>query len=126
MAAASFNGNSAMFGTSGLSMVTVTNPRTDQKNMFFGLNGIEALDGGQHGRFTVVKGRLYGAGKAGISSAKAVWESYFDGNAYVLIDTSLRSWANVKLESFEPEDRISVDNNLGCSCRYSARFLHLS
>src|SRR4051812_5080928 len=101
---ASFGGVN-LFGTS-VSMGTADNPREKQLNAYFGLSGLERLDGGSRGRVTRVTGLLYGSSPALLSSAESRFRSFNDGVARVLVDTLGATWPNVCLESFEPLGRI--------------------
>jgi hypothetical protein len=104
----------AIFGTA-VRMGTADNPRPSQENHFFGLNGIESLDGGLSGRFTEVRGLLGGVTVDDLATAEELFRSYNDG----------RAWAWVKLETFQPaSDRIMADD-FGLYREYTARFKHL-
>jgi hypothetical protein len=120
---ASFGGVN-IFGTA-VSMVTADNPREKQINAFFGLSGLETLDGGSRGRITRVTGLLFGQSPVLLASAEALFRSFNDGTTRTLIDTLGASWPNVRLESFEPLGRIR-QSPAGLLLRsYQARFLHL-
>src|SRR5438067_2091534 len=101
---ASFGGVS-LFGTS-VSMSTADNPRERQLNAFFGLGGLERLDGGSRGRVTQVTGLLYGNSPYALAAAESLFRSFNDGVARPLVDTLGSTWANVCLESFQPQGRI--------------------
>jgi uncharacterized membrane protein len=120
----SFNG-SLIFGVA-VKMATQDNPRIAQLNAFFGLSGLESLDGGLQGRYTSAAGILAGGSIADLGAAEAAFRSYNDGNAYVLVDSYGFVWPQVKLESFEPQGRILTLAGQGYIRYYSARFLHLS
>jgi hypothetical protein len=120
---ASFGGAS-IFGTA-ISMITADNPREKQINAFFGLSGLESLDGGLRGRVTRVTGLLYGLSPALLASAEAAFRSFNDGKARILVDTLGVSWADVRLDSFEPMGRIRQSPNGILFRTYQARFLHL-
>lgn len=120
---ASFGGT-AIFGTA-ISMSTVDNPREKQLNAFFGLSGLESLDGGSRGRVTHVTGLLYGSSPSFLASAESVFRSFNDGVAHVLIDTLGVTWASVRLESFQPQGRVRQSPGGILFRSYTARFLHL-
>jgi hypothetical protein len=114
----------AIFGTA-VRMGTADNPRPSQENHFFGLNGIESLDGGLSGRFTEVRGLLGGVTVDDLATAEELFRSYNDGRARTLVDTRGQAWAWVKLETFQPaSDRIMADD-FGLYREYTARFKHL-
>lgn len=126
-------GGSAIFGAS-VTMATTDNPRVQQQNHFFGLSGVESLDGGLRGRFTEARGVLYGFGASpSVASANlAVAEESFrglnDGLARVLVDTRGVTWIHVKLEGFQPQGRILKElrgSTWYCIHPYQARFIHL-
>lgn len=121
---ASFGGNS-IFGTS-VTMVTSDNPRDTQINSFFGLSGLEVLDGGMRGRTTRVEGVLFGQSPALLASAESTFRSYNDGQPRDLVDTLGVLWKNVRLESFEPTGRVRQSPYGMLFRAYKARFLHLN
>lgn len=106
-------------------MVTADNPRENQINAYFGLSGLESLDGGLRGRVTRVTGLLYGLSPTLLASAEAAFRSFNDGKARVLVDTLGVSWASVRLESFEPVGRIHQSSGGMLLRSYMAKFLHL-
>src|SRR4051794_11994767 len=85
-----------------VSMTTSDNPRECQVNSFFGLNGLESLDGGFRGRITRVQGVLYGRSAFLLASAEGLFRSYNDGVARVLVDNLGTIWPNVKFLKFQP------------------------
>lgn len=95
---ASFNGV-ALFGAA-VTMMTGDDERDTQQNRYFGLNGREVLDGGSRGRITQVQGVLAGTDLATLNANIALVRSYRDGRAYVLVDTSGRSWPYCRLVGF--------------------------
>lgn len=117
-----FNGID-IFGRS-VQMRTADNPRADQRSGFFGVQGLESLDGGHRGRITGVEGVLFGADLAALNLAEAQFRSFLDPFAYTLVDTRGRTWLAVKLTSFEPTDR-PLEDSSGLYLPYRAQFLHL-
>lgn len=120
---ASFGGTS-IFGTA-VSMVTADNPREKQLNAYFGLSGLESLDGGLRGRFTQVTGLLYGTSPAGLANSESLFRSFNDGVARVLVDTLGMSWTSVRLDFFQPQGRVRRSPGGVLFRAYKARFLHL-
>jgi hypothetical protein len=121
----SFNGV-ALFGAA-VSMRTIDNPRGQQRNAYPGLSGLESLDQGLRGRYTIAVGRLFGDDAAALAGAEALFRSFHDGAAYTLVDNFGTLWLNVKLEGFEPQGRVQVFAGNGAYHRpYVARFEHLS
>lgn len=120
---ASFGGVN-VFGTA-VSMSTADNPREKQLNAFFGLSGLESLDGGSRGRVTHVTGLLYGNSPASLASAEALFRSFNDGVARPLVDTLGMTWTSVRLESFRPQGRVRQSPAGMLFRSYKARFLHL-
>lgn len=119
----SFNGVPTFFGYAAR-IQTVDNPRSEQLNKFFGLSGLERLDGGMSGRFTLASGVLYGATLGALAFSRESFRAFNNGQAYSLIDTAGVTWAYVVLESFEPAERILSDST-GFYLPYKARFKHL-
>ena len=71
-------GGTSIFGTA-VSMSTADNPRESQLNTFFGLSGLESLDGGMRGRWTQVTGLLFGNSPGALATAEALFRSFNDG-----------------------------------------------
>lgn len=118
-------GGANIFGRS-VSSVTSFSPRADQKNEFFGLNGLESLDGGTRGGQTVVTGVLVGPSSGDLADAEETFRGYADGLSRTLVDTAGKSFAEVKLVSFEPQGKVRQAGN-GIYLRpYNARFEHLA
>lgn len=117
-------GGSNIFG-SAVSMTTADNPREKQLNAFFGLSGLESLDGGLRGRVTHATGLLYGNSPGSLAASEGLFRSFNDGIARALIDTLGVTWLNVRLDSFQPLGRVR-QSPAGLLFRaYKARFLHL-
>lgn len=112
-----------IFGRS-VSMVRATNPSVTQENHYFGVSGVESLAGGLQGRFTEVKGVLYGATAADLDAAEQLFESAIDGLAGVLVDNFGTTWLYVRLDVFQPQGRVLHDG-WGYYRPYVARFAHL-
>lgn len=116
-------GGANIFGAS-VAMITNDRPRAVQINAFFGINGVEALDGGSRGRYTDVTGVLSGVTAAGLASAEALFRSFEDGIPRTLVDTYGASWPNATLEAFAPQGRVR-QSPYGYFFRpYRARFFH--
>ena len=113
-----------IFGTA-VTMSTADNPRETQVNSYFGLSGLETLDGGLRGRYTLVAGLLFGSSAPALASAEGLFRSYNDGIARVLVDQFGASWPSVRLESFQPWGRVKQSPHGIFFRPYHARFLHL-
>jgi hypothetical protein len=113
-----------IFGTA-VSMNTADNPRANQLNAYFGLSGLESLDGGMRGRVTHVTGLLYGASSGLLAANEAQFRSFNDGIARTLVDTLGGIWPNVRLVSFQPRGRVRQSPYRVFFRSYQARFLHL-
>ena len=121
---ATYGGNN-IFG-SAVTMATSDNPRSKQLNTFFGLNGVESLDGGARGRTTQVTGILSWDSAAGLAALESSFRKYNDGVARMLVDNLGNVWTNVRLDSFQPTGRIRATAQGLFFRAYSARFLHLA
>jgi hypothetical protein len=117
-------GGANIFGTA-VSMTTADNPRANQLNAFFGLSGLESLDGGMRGRVTHVAGMLYGNSPAALAAAESAFRSFNDGVPRPLIDTLGTTWSNVRLEFFQPQGRVRQSPGGYLFRSYKSRFLHL-
>jgi hypothetical protein len=118
-------GGIPMFGA-GVSMTTSDYPRECQINSFFGINGIESLDGGFRGRITRAHGVLYGESAFGLGAAEGLFRSYNDGVARTLVDNLGTVWQNVRLLRFQPEGRVRQSADGTFFRAYQAQFLHLA
>jgi hypothetical protein len=114
-----------IFGA-GVTMTTSDYPRECQVNTFFGVNGLETLDGGFRGRVTRVRGTLSGQSAPLLASAEGVFRTYNDGLARVLVDNLGTAWPNVKLLKFQPIGRIRQSADGVFFRPYWAIFLHLA
>lgn len=121
---ASYAGMS-IFGA-GVLMSTSDSPRECQVNAFFGINGLETLDGGFRGRITRVQGVLHGASALLLAAAEGLFRSYNDGLARPLVDNLGTIWPSVKLHQFQPIGRIRQSADGTYFRAYQALFLHLA
>ena len=118
-------GGVAIFGAA-VSMSTADNIRESQVNSFFGVNGLESLDGGFRGRVTRVRGVLYGPSALLLASAEGNFRSFNDGVARMLIDNLGTLWPNVRLLLFRPHGRVRQSADGTYFRAYQASFLHLA
>jgi hypothetical protein len=118
-------GGVGIFGA-GVTMTTSDNPRECQVNSFFGINGLETLDGGFRGRITRAQGVLHGQSAFLLASAEGLVRSYNDGIARMLVDNLGTIWPNVKLWKFQPSGRIRQSADGTYFRAYQALFLHLA
>lgn len=117
-------GGSAIFGPA-VVMSTKDIPRERQVNAFFGLSGVEWLDGGSRGFETHVSGLLVGPGEAGLRLALTLFRSAKDGQTHVLVDTLGIIWPFVLLTIFDPVPPVHRTPSGDRWCRYEAQFVHL-
>ncbi|GAC1470641.1 MAG: hypothetical protein NVSMB9_15910 [Isosphaeraceae bacterium] len=109
-----------------VSMSTTDHTRERQLNSYFGVSGLEAIDGGLRGRTTIVSGLLYANSASALAGSESLFRSYNDGVARTLIDQFGTIWSNVRLELFHPQGRVK-QSSAGYYLRpYQARFLHLA
>ena len=90
----------AIFGVN-CRMSSTENPREVQVNAFFGLDGVEELDGGDRGRSWQISGLLFGLDLALLTLAEAQLRAYKDGKVHTLFTTRGETWSNVKLTDLE-------------------------
>lgn len=114
---------SPLFGNS-VSIAVSFKPRERQENGYFGVNGIEVIDGGSRGGQAVASGVLYGWGAYGLALAEAQFLDRNDGKAKLLTDTLGRQYDAI-LDSFEPKGRVRRDHWGNWFRSYEARFLVL-
>lgn len=117
-------GGTNVFGTA-VSMATADNPRENQLNAYFGLSGLESIDGGGRGRATQASGLLHGRSPGELAAAEARFRSFNDGIARPLTDTLGLVWPNVRLVFFQPQGRVRQSPSGVFFRSYQARFLHL-
>lgn len=96
-----------------------------QINSYFGLHGVEKIDGGASVRVTECQGVLYGTGPDGLDLSLALFRSYVDGRIYTLVDNFGRAWPDVECVEFRPIAPV-MSNGLVFFQRYTASFLHLT
>lgn len=96
---ASFGGN-LVFG-SAVRFTRSDNPREAQINSYFGLSGVERIDGGGRGGTFHVTGLHAGASVGALVTSQTALRDMQDGNAYVLVDTKGEAYPNCVLEGFK-------------------------
>lgn len=118
-------GGIQIFGAA-VSMATADHARQSQVNSFFGINGLETLDGGFRGRVTKVRGVLHGPSALGLASAENLFRSFNDGVTRILVDNLGMIWTNVRLTGFQPHGRVRQSPDGTYFRAYQAQFLHLA
>lgn len=118
-------GGVAIFGTA-VRMETGQQPREAQVNAYFGLSGLERLDGGSRGLHTSVTGLLIADEAAGLAAAEALFRSFNDGKARLLVDTLGAVWPNVVYHEFRPHGKVGRTADGRCFRSYQATFFHLT
>ena len=118
-------GGVPIFGAA-VTMTTADNPRESQVNTFFGVDGLETLDGGFRGRITRVRGVLHGPSSQLLAAAEGQFRSFNDGLARLLIDNLGAAWPNVRLLTFQPHGRARQSPDGTFFRAYQAQFLHLA
>ena len=114
-----------VFGT-GVSFSTTDRPRELQLNSYFGLSGIESLDGGSRGRLTTASGVLFAPSLQALASLEANLRNLSDGLGRDLVDETGTRWQNVLLESFQPIGQVRRTREGLVFRLYRARFIHLN
>lgn len=105
--------------------VTQDIARRAQQNTYPGLSGIEELDHGSNGRFTIITGRLVGITPFDLGSAMQFLRNFNDGLTHVLVDNEGWTWPFVKYDSFEAEAKARFAPPYGYTRRYTLRLKHL-
>ena len=118
-------GGLTIFG-SAVAMATADVPRQSQVNSYFGINGLETLDGGFRGRLTKVRGVLHGASALDLAAAENLFRSLNDGLTRTLVDNLGLIWLNVRLSTFQPLGRVRQSPNGTYFRAYQAQFFHLA
>lgn len=101
----------------------VSNPRAQQVDSYFGVNGLRVLDGGGRGRTFQIQGLLVAASMEELADAEARFTAYADGVARVFVDSRGRSWANVVFKGeFVPDPLGPFPTGAGWALPYRAVF----
>lgn len=87
-------GGSAVFGKA-VTVSHVPNANAAQVAAFFGVVGVQAMDGGGRGRVFEISGLMTGGDPAGCVASELLLLTYADGIARILVDTTGTAWANV-------------------------------
>ena len=81
---------------------------------------------GSRGRVTTVTGRFVCPDADSLNAAVLLFESYVDGNAYVLVDQFGNEWPEVMCAEFGITGELSrMFGSGGYTVQYSAKFEHL-
>jgi len=101
----------------------VANPRAQQIDAYFGVNGVRVFDGGGRGRTFQVRGLLVGSSIGELAAAEARFADYADGVARVFVDSRGRSWPNVVFKGeFIPDPLGPLPISGGWGLPYRATF----
>lgn len=73
----------------------VPNANAAQTAAFFGVQGVQEMDGGTRGRTFQVEGLMAGANPAAVQANESALEQFADGNTRILYDTTGAAWPNV-------------------------------
>lgn len=124
-----YNGQ-LIFGTQ-VMMTTIGTQRASMINAFFGVDGVERIDGGFREHITVCRGRLRGLKSGGgaddLQAAISSFRNLFDGRSYVLVDSFGTAWNNVVMTAFDLDaDGGVMQTPYEYFQLYTAAFQHLS
>jgi len=87
-------GGSAIFGPAA-QIVMAVQPNAVELITYFGVDGVQQLDGGTRGRTLTVTGVLVDATPAAIIADGQLFESFADGVSRTLVDSTGTAWPNV-------------------------------
>lgn len=93
----SFNpslGGQALFGLA-VNVNRIPNANAAQIAQFFGVSGVQSMDGGSRGAVFEIQGCMVGISAAAVQAAASLLETMADGVARTFIDTTGTSWSNV-------------------------------
>lgn len=123
MATPTLNG-AAAFGAA-VRMVHVPNANASMIAAFFGVQGVQSLDGGTRGRVFMVEGLMTGSNPPGVVANELALQSFANGGVYLLVDTTGIAWANVQFRNeFQPGDKFMWSPTLFAWCRPYRAVLH--
>lgn len=105
-------GGSAIFGAAVRILPSMAGIRV-KRSGFFGLEGIFQIYGGGAGGTITVDGILYSATPDGVDTLLTTFQSYADGVARTLVDTTGTSWPNVVLDTVIPTGQRYVNGITG-------------
>ena len=108
-----------------VSMNTGDDRRELQRNSYFGLSGVETVNGGGRGRITEVVGVFIADNFDDCVAMVEAFRGYRNGVNYTLIDNAGVTWGQVRLEAFNPAGRYNTDGVTGQVLKnYAATFEH--
>ena len=99
--------------------------RSVQTNEFFGLTGVEEIDGGGRGGTSTATGIVFGGDYPSYRAAWSAATSMQDGQARDLLSTDGNLYNQVKLVSWRPASELRQTAGGLWMRRYSAEFRHL-
>lgn len=114
-----------IFGAS-CRMATSNDERATQTNAYFGLQGVETIDGGFRSRTTVATGIIYGNTLGSLAANIETARALDDGQYRTLVDTAGTSWQDVRIRSLQFDQNGFAHSQLGYCRRYQAVFAHLT
>lgn len=92
----------------------IPNANASQIAAFFGVQGVQSMDGGSRGRVFEVSGILLGQTPAGCIASEILLLSYADGQARTLVDTTGVAWPNVVFRAeYSRTDKFMLNCTLG-------------
>jgi len=91
-------GGESIFGVC-TSFVPSFEPTAEQLNAFFGVNGVQAIHGGERGVTVLISGVFFGLTEGDVVNQEGLMLSYRDGIARTLVDNFGRVYPNVLLTS---------------------------
>ena len=117
-------GGYALFGVA-VNVNMNPNANAYQLASFFGVQGVQGMDGGQRGRVFEITGVLVGETPAYVVAGATQLSSYADGVARIFQDTTGTAWPNVVYRNeFQWTGKFMEALNLGGWCRPYRCVLH--
>ena len=103
----------------------VPNANAAQVAAFFGVQGVQSMDGGGRGRVFEVRGLMYGSTPLDVQLMQQQLEQFADGTARILVDTTGGVWPNVVYRrEFQWELKYAWSGTLNAWCRPYRTVLH--
>lgn len=123
---------SPVFGLA-VTMTTTEQERELQTNAYFGLAGLEVIDGGARGHITTVDGAHMGVsgndntgetGRANLALAQQAVRAFNDGRAHTLVDVLGQSWNGVFVGPLKPKPPVKLTPDGSAFQTYSLTLFH--
>ena len=113
-----------LFGNGPYTIVALSWQRKTIEKGFAGLDGVLSIDLGMRGRKLKQKGRLVANSATALVKQINTITSYINGKTYTLLDQNGTSYANVRMDNFNPLEPVGKASQT--RCEYEIIYTQLS